>query len=86
MYTIKSFMKCTHVCAAQKTYYFFTKLQIETDFPCLADEIVEPRPYLNIEITAFTGSDKLYYTWVNTLHAGYFFMFLLPSDDVFFQN
>ena len=42
-------MKCTHVCAAQIT----TNLQIEPDFPCLAGEIAEPRPDMNIKVTAF---------------------------------
>ena len=49
-------MKCTHVCAAQTTYLFFTKL--EPDFPCLADEIAEPRPDMNIKFAAFTVSEK----------------------------
>ena len=26
LYTLRIFMKCTHVCAAQATYQFFTKL------------------------------------------------------------
>ena len=58
MYTVRIFMKCTHVCAVQTTYYFFTKLLIKPDFPCLADEIVEPRPYMNIKVAAFTVSEK----------------------------
>ena len=51
-------MKCTHVCAAQTTYLFFTKLYIEPDFPCLADEIAEPRPDMNIQVAAFKVSEK----------------------------
>ena len=51
-------MKCTHVCAAQTTYYFFIKFKIEPDFPCLADEIAEPRPDMNIKVAAFTVSEK----------------------------
>ena len=31
------------------------------DFPCLADEIAEPRPDMNIKVTAFTESIKFYY-------------------------
>ena len=31
---------------------------IEPDFPCLADEIAEPRPYINIKVAAFTVSEK----------------------------
>ena len=51
-------MKCRQVWAAQTTYLFFTKLQIEPDFPCLADEIVEPLPDMNIKVAAFTVSEK----------------------------
>ena len=32
------------------------------DFPCLADEIAEPRPDMNIKVTAFTKSRKFYYS------------------------
>ena len=57
MYMVRIFMKCTHICATQTTYLFFTKL-IEPDFPCLADEIAEPRPDRNIKVTAFTVTEK----------------------------
>ena len=57
MYTVRIFMKCTHVCAAQTTDLFFTKLKIEPDFPCLADEIADPRPDMNIKVAAFTVSE-----------------------------
>ena len=30
----------------------------EPDFPCLADEIAEPRPDMNIKVAAFTLSEK----------------------------
>ena len=30
----------------------------EPDFPCLADEIAEPRPDMNIKVAAFTVSEK----------------------------
>ena len=33
----------------------------QTDFPRLADEIAEPRPDMNIKVTAFTESKKFYY-------------------------
>ena len=49
-------MKCTHVCAAQTTFLFFT--EIEPDFPSKADEIAEPRLDMNIKVTAFTVSKK----------------------------
>ena len=58
MYTVRIFMKCMHVCAAQITYLFFTKLYIEPDFPCLADEIAEPRSDMNIKVATFTVSEK----------------------------
>ena len=31
---------------------------IEPDFPCLGDEIAEPRPDMNIKVAAFTVSEK----------------------------
>ena len=34
----------------------------EPDFPCLADEIAEPRPDMNIKVAAFTVSEKSIYT------------------------
>ena len=40
---------------------------MELDFPCLADEIAEPRPDMNIKVTAFTESIKLYYTFFGGL-------------------
>ena len=61
MYTVRIFMKCTHVCTAQTTYLFFTSDQIihvESDLPCLADEIAGPRPDMNIKVTAFTVNEK----------------------------
>ena len=51
-------MKCTHVCGAQTTYLFYTKLKVEPDFLSLADEIAEPRPDINIKVAAFTASEK----------------------------
>ena len=30
----------------------------KTRFPCLADEIAEPRPDMNIKVAAFTVSEK----------------------------
>ena len=58
MYKVRIFMICTHVCAVQKAYYLFTKLQIKPDFPSLADEIAEPHPNMNIKVAAFTVSEK----------------------------
>ena len=56
VYTVRIYMKCTHVCAAQTTYLVFTKL--EPEFPCSADEIAKPRPDMNIKVAAFTVSEK----------------------------
>ena len=58
MYTVRIFMKCMHVCAAQKAYLLFTKLLIKPYFPCLADEIAEARPVMNIKVAAFTVRTK----------------------------
>ena len=33
-------------------------LILEPDFPCLADEIAEPRPDMNIKVAAFSVSEK----------------------------
>ena len=64
MYTVRIFMKCMHVCAAQKAYLLFTKLKIEPDFPSLADEIAEPGPDMSIKVVAFTVSEK----YINTCY------------------
>ena len=58
MYTVMIFMKCTHVCAAQTTDLFPTKLKIKPDFACLADEIAEPCLDMNIKVATFTVSEK----------------------------
>ena len=31
---------------------------MKSGFPCLADEIAEPRPDMNIKVAAFTVSEK----------------------------
>ena len=54
LYTVRIVMKC----AAQTTYLFFIKLLIEPDSPCLADEIAEPRPDMNIKVAAFTVNEN----------------------------
>ena len=55
------------ICATKTTYLFFTKLLREPDFPCLADEITEPRPDTNLKVAAFTLSEKsintCFYFW-----------------------
>ena len=77
MYTVRFFMKCMHVCASQTTYLFFTKLQIEPDFPCLADEIAKPSTDMNIKVAAFTVNEKsirlqLTHCVLGNLHALFF--------------
>ena len=58
MYTVRIFMKCMHVCAAQKAYLIFTKLRIKPDFPSLEYEIAEPHPDMNIKVAAVTVREK----------------------------
>ena len=53
-------MKCTLVCAIQTTY--LNSSPNYKYFPCIADEIAEPRPDMNIKVTAFTESKTSYYT------------------------
>ena len=50
-------MKCMHVHAAQTTKILHQII----NKTCLADEIVEPRPDMNIKVTPFTESRKFYY-------------------------
>ena len=33
-------------------------IMIKSDFPSLAEEIIEPRPDMNIKVAAFTVSEK----------------------------
>ena len=58
MHTVRIFMKCMHVCAAQKANLLFTKLYIKPDSPSLENEIAEPHPDMNIKVAAFTVSEK----------------------------
>ena len=61
MYTVRIFMKCTHVCAAKKAYQLLYKIinkKKKTAFPSLADEIAEPRPDMNIKVAALSVSEK----------------------------
>ena len=53
------FSRNAHTFARPKQLFlFFTKLKMEPDFPCLADEIAEPYPDMNIKVAAFTVSKK----------------------------
>ena len=53
VYTVRTFMKYTHVCLLI-VYQIINK----TQFPSLADEIAEPRPEMNIKVAAFTVDKK----------------------------
>ena len=55
MYTVRIFMKCTHVCAAQTTYLFLT---LFIYLFLLSDEIAETRPDMKNKVAAFTVSEK----------------------------
>ena len=48
---------------------------MEPDFPCLADEIVEPRPSMNIKVAAFAVSEKS----INIIFVVVVFVFNVPS-------
>ena len=38
--------------------FILHQIKIEPDFPCLADEIAEIRPDMNIKVTALTVNEK----------------------------
>ena len=38
--------------------FILHQIIIEPDFSCLADEMAEPRPDMNIKVAAFTVSEK----------------------------
>ena len=48
-------MKCTHRLHGPNDLF---KILIEPDLPCLADDIAEPRPDMNIKVTDCTVSEK----------------------------
>ena len=78
MYAVRIFMKSTHICTAQTTYLFSTKLYVDPDFPSLADEIAEPRPDMNIKVAAFTVSEKS----INTKNKDLYEMVLLNIQNI----
>ena len=65
MFTVRIFMKCMHVCAAQKAYLLF--IINKPDFPSLADEIAQPHTDMNIQVAAFTVSEKSSNTMNHTM-------------------
>ena len=50
------------------TRYQIQNVHVEADFPSWVDEIAEPRPDMNIKVTAFTVTQKLYNTNCSFLH------------------
>ena len=52
-------------------------ISIEPDFPCLADEIAEPRPDMNIKVAAFTVSEKSINTSLSLTETSRFYPFLV---------
>ena len=56
MHTVRIFMKCTHVARLKQ-------LTNSSPNTCLADELAEQRPDMNIKVTHFTVSEKSINTW-----------------------
>ena len=52
-------------------------LPIEPDFPFCADEIAEPRPDMNIKVTAFAETKKLHYTRISA----HVFVFIVFAEE-----
>ena len=51
---------------------------VEPDFPCLADEIAEPLPDMNIKVTAFTVNEKYINNYNDELNC----LFRQPKNPV----
>ena len=56
MHTVRIFMKCTHVARLKQ-------LTNSSPNTCLAGELAEQRPDMNIKVTPFTVSEKSIKTW-----------------------
>ena len=56
VYMIRIFVKCTHVCAAQKADYLYQIIN-KTWYPFL-NGIAKPRTDIKIKVAAFTVSEK----------------------------
>ena len=54
-----------------KSLFTLYQLINKPDFPCLADEIAEPRPDMNIKVAALTVSEKSINTCNDFLHVLY---------------
>ena len=48
----------THLRGQNNLLILHQFIKIEHDFPWLADDIAQPRPDMNIKVTAFTESKK----------------------------
>ena len=70
MYTVRIFIKCTHICGSKSLLTLY-QIKIKPDFPSLADEIVEQRPNMNIKVAAFTVSEKSIDTRVKSGNLGH---------------
>ena len=57
MYTVRIFMKCTHVCGPKSSLTLYQIIN-KPDIPSIADEMAEPRPDMNIKVAAFKVSEK----------------------------
>ena len=52
---------------------------MEPDSPCLADEVAEPRPDMNIKVAAFTEIEKSIYTKIGRLTPVYLFTVVIAE-------
>ena len=77
MYTVRIFMKCTHVCGPKSLLTLYQIIN-KPDVPSLADEIAEPRPDMNIKVAAFTVSE----TSINTIELETILKIFAPSVDI----
>ena len=56
MHSVRIFMKCMHVA-------WLKQLTYSSPNTCLADELAEQRPDMNIKVTPFTVREKSMNTW-----------------------
>ena len=59
---------------------------MEPDFSCLAVELAEQRPHMNIKVTAFTVSEKSIYTCINYPIPGLAHIFCLQRFSSIFDS
>ena len=58
MYTVRNFHDMHKRLRSPNNLLFLHQIINKTDFPSLGDELAEPRPDMNIKVTAFTVSKK----------------------------